>query len=70
MNHINKRGQAPQYKYTQHESIYRGDVKLPLHISNIYQQILETLLKQKKIWNFLKSTKWIMIPIEIKIIVD
>ena len=37
--HIKKRGQAPQYvKYTQHESIYRGEVKLPLHIGNAYQQ--------------------------------
>ena len=24
-----------------HESIYRRDVKLPLHIGNIYQQILK-----------------------------
>ena len=42
MYHIWKRGQALLYvKYTQHESIYRGDVKLPLHIGNTYQQILK-----------------------------
>ena len=41
-----KRGQAPKLRYTQHEYIYRGDVKLPLHIGNIYQQILKPLLKQ------------------------
>ena len=36
--HIKKRGQSPQHiKYTQHESIYDRDVKLPLHISNTYQ---------------------------------
>ena len=36
--HIKKGGQAPQYvKYTQHESIYRGDVKLPFNINNAYQ---------------------------------
>ena len=29
----------------QHESIYRGDVKLPLHIGNTYQQILKPLFK-------------------------
>ena len=50
MYHITKRDQAPQapqyVKYTQHESIYRGDVKFPLHIGNTYQQILNPLLKQ------------------------
>ena len=51
MYHIKKRGQALQYiKYTQHESIYRRDVMLPLHIGNRYQQILkensDTNLKQ------------------------
>ena len=47
MYYIIKRGQSLQYgKYTQHESIYRGDVKLSLHIGNIYQQILKPLLKQ------------------------
>ena len=40
--HIKKRGQAPQYvKYTQHESLYRGDLKLPLHIGNTYQTNFE-----------------------------
>ena len=38
MYHIKKRGQDPQYvEYTQHESICRGDVKLPLHIGNTCQ---------------------------------
>ena len=38
MYNIKKRDQAPQYvKYTQHEFIYLGDVKLPLHIDNKYQ---------------------------------
>ena len=47
MYYINKKGQAPQYvKYTQNEFIYIRDVKLPLHIGNIYQQILKSLLKQ------------------------
>ena len=33
-------GEALLYvKYTQHESIYKGDVKIPLHLGNIYQQI-------------------------------
>jgi len=45
--YITKRGQALQdRKYTQHESIYRGDVKLPLHIGKTYQQILKPLSKQ------------------------
>ena len=40
--HIKKRGQALQYaKYTQHESIYKGDIKLPLHTSNTYQTNFE-----------------------------
>ena len=39
--YIPKRGQSLQYeKYTQHESIYREDVKIPLHISNTYQNII------------------------------
>ena len=42
MYHIAKRGQAPQYiKYSQYESIYRGDVKLSLHIRNTYQTDFE-----------------------------
>ena len=46
-----KKGQAVIYiKYTHHESIYRGDVKLLLHISNTYQTHFEkkfdTTLKQ------------------------
>ena len=46
MFHIKKRGQAPQYvRYTQYESIYRGDVKYPLHISNIFQTNFENLFK-------------------------
>ena len=33
--YIPKKNQSLQYeKYTQHEFIYREDVKLPLHISN------------------------------------
>ena len=32
-------------RYTQHESIYREDVKLPLHIGNTYQQNSETTFK-------------------------
>ena len=44
--HIRKRSQAPQYvKYTQHESIYGGHVKLPLQIDKTYQQILKQLFK-------------------------
>ena len=36
--HIKKRGQDLLYiKYTQHEFLHRGDVNLPLHISNTYQ---------------------------------
>ena len=42
-----KRGQVPQN--TQHESIYRRDVKLPLHIGNIYQTNL------KIFWNHFKT---------------
>ena len=38
--YIPKKGQSLQYEYTQHEYIYREDVKLPLHISNKYQNIL------------------------------
>ena len=42
MYYITKRGQALQYeKYTQHESIYGGDVKILLYIGNTYQQILK-----------------------------
>ena len=45
-----KRSSYFYIKYTEHESIYRGDVKLPLHISNTYQtnfkKILKSLLKQ------------------------
>ena len=41
---IPKRGQSLQYeKYTQHESIYREDIKLPLYISNTYQNIKKLL---------------------------
>ena len=42
--YIPKRGQSLQYeKYTQYESIYREDVKHPLHISNIDQNIMKPL---------------------------
>ena len=55
--HIKMRGQALQYvNYTQYESIYREDVKLPLHIDKTYQQILKPVFKTN-FWNFLKSTK-------------
>ena len=48
MYHIKKRGQTLLYvKYTQHESIYGRDVKIPLHISNIFQTNFENLLKNK-----------------------
>ena len=48
MYYITKKSQALQYeKYTQHEFIYREDVKLPLHIGNTYQQILKPLFKTK-----------------------
>ena len=48
MYHINKRGQAPQYvRYTQRESVYRGDVKLPLHISNMFQTNFEIFFWNK-----------------------
>ena len=51
--HIKKRGQVPQYvEHTQYESIYRGDVKLALHISNTYQQIF------KKNWYPFFKTKF------------
>ena len=58
--HIKKRGQAPHYvTYTQHESIYREDVKLPLCIGNIcikqILKILKSLLKQ--ILKFLEVNK-------------
>ena len=44
--YISKRGQSLKYeKYTQRESIYREDVKLPLHISNTYQNIVIPIKK-------------------------
>jgi len=44
--HIKKRGQALLYvKYTQHESIHGGDVKLPLYVSNIFQTNFGNFLK-------------------------
>ena len=59
MYHIKKRGQTSQYvKYTQHEFIYRGDIKFSLHISNSYQLNFKNFDNTKnKFWNFLKSTK-------------
>ena len=61
MYRIRKRSQALLYvKYTQHESIYRGDVKLPLHIGNTYQQILKENFDAtlKQILKFLKVNKF------------
>ena len=38
--YIPKKGQSLLLTYTQHESTYREDVKLPLHISNTNQNII------------------------------
>ena len=43
--YIQKKGQSVQYGYTQHESIYREDIKLPLHISNTNQNIMIPIKK-------------------------
>ena len=40
--HIKKVVKLLNIRYTQHESIYRRDVKLPLHIGNTYQNIFNT----------------------------
>ena len=55
VNHFNM-------KYTQHESIYREDVKLPLHISNKYQNIMIPNYDTNR--NYTKFLKYQKIPIE------